>query len=71
MTRYVVKVQGCDDATYIAIDLTADEAAAISKVAAASALRSRCGCNPVISITTEDLASAWDRESAAEPLDES
>lgn len=51
MGAYRVALHGCDDTTYIDIDLTDDEAAAIGRVAAASDAESEYGCMPTLTIT--------------------
>ena len=50
MTAYRVILHGCDDATYIDIDLTDDEAATIRRLSAASEESSSYGCEPVMTI---------------------
>lgn len=70
MSRYIVTVEGCDDTTYVAVELTDDEAVAVSRVAAATVAKSWNGCQPVMTITTYESAPGYARESAEETNDD-
>lgn len=69
MSRYVVTVEGCDDITYLVVDLSGEQAVGLELVANATVERSTSQCHPVIKFTPYDSAPKYDRERAEEPID--
>lgn len=47
---YKVGIHGCDDSTYLIVDLTAEEAALVERLAAMSKEESAYGCMPTMAI---------------------
>lgn len=47
---YMIGIHGCDDSTYLVVDLTAEEAALIERLAALSEKESTYGCMPTLAI---------------------
>ena len=48
--RYEISLMGCDDTTTFDINLTADQAALVRKIAAMSLAESEYGCMPIMSV---------------------
>jgi hypothetical protein len=66
-TSYVVSVHGCDDSTYLLLDLTEDQAAAVQFVAdAVNTKGAGHGCMPSMKIATLADADAYAIERATE-----
>jgi hypothetical protein len=71
VSRYIVDVAGCDETTYVDVELSDEQAEGVRTVAAATVERHWYDCYPVLTITPHESASAYARESAAETRDES
>lgn len=70
MNRYVISAEGCDDSTRALIELDDAEVAIVRRVTDALNARSTYGCQPVVQIKAEADASAYEIESATEPIAE-
>jgi hypothetical protein len=68
--RYIVDVAGCDETTYVDVELSDEMAEGVQIVAAATVERHRSSCCPVLSITSYESASVYAREAAAETRDD-
>ncbi|RYE43677.1 MAG: hypothetical protein EOP24_27515 [Hyphomicrobiales bacterium] len=69
MTEYVIKAEGCDDATLALVTLTDEQAATARMLADAINARSDSGCKPNLYITPRSEADPDDIESATEPTE--
>lgn len=49
-SSYILALHGCDDSTYMQVELTADEANLIAKIAALSEEKSEYRCMPVMAL---------------------
>jgi hypothetical protein len=52
--RVRVRLIGCDDTTYIAMDVSEDEKALLDRLAAASEAESNCPCMPVMAVAVDN-----------------
>ena len=70
MSRYIVDVAGCDETTYVSVELSDEMAEGVQIVAAATVERHWYGCYPILSVTPYESASARARECAEETREE-
>lgn len=48
---YVINISGCDDSTYVELELDAHAASVVERLAAATHAESTYGCQPTMTIT--------------------
>jgi len=66
MKNYIIRADGCDDSTAVALDLTAAEFRTVQRVAEAVTAAARYGCMPRISVVASTPEALDELREAAE-----